>query len=212
MLTAPNLIGFDWLLHGFGLRDSLYPAPITTLYQIHSATVVEAVGAGGDKIAEGDAIITRQPGMVVGVRTADCVPILIVDARTHAVASVHAGWRGTAQTIVAAAVGELGTRYGSRPEDLHAAVGPAIGGCCYEVGPEVARRFGAWNPDLAQAEEPVHIDLASICEMQLRAAGVGDVWVAGECTFCRAERFYSFRREKERAGRMISFAGVKTGG
>ena len=199
MLKAPNLSRYDWLVHGFGLRDSVYPEAVTTLKQIHSGTVVEALSPGGDRFAEGDALVTRSPGLVVGVRTADCVPILIVDARTHAVASVHAGWRGTAQQIASSAVRELITRFGSRAEDLHAAAGPSIGPCCYEVGDEVARQFGI--------DGPAKIDLPGINEKQLREAGVADVWLARECTFCAPEKYFSFRREKDQAGRMLSFAG-----
>ncbi|HVW84725.1 MAG TPA: peptidoglycan editing factor PgeF [Bryobacteraceae bacterium] len=209
MLKAPNLSRFDWLVHGFGFRDSEYPPSVTTLRQIHSNIVIEACPPGGDRIAEGDALISREPGMIVGIRTADCIPVLIVDSRARAVAAVHAGWRGTAGGIVASTVNELITRYGARAEDLHAAIGPGIGPCCYEVSPDVAHRFGAWAPHLRQSAAPVRIDLPSINECQLRTAGVQDVWYAGECTFCEAERYFSFRREKDRAGRMLSFAGIK---
>jgi YfiH family protein len=211
VLRAPNLSAFDWLIHGFGLRDSAYPAPIATVKQIHSGLVVEVTWPGGDRIAEADAIVTRQPGMLVGVRTADCVPVLIVDERTRAVASIHAGWRGTAHNIVAAAVHELITRYGSRPRDLHAAIGPAIGPCCYEVGPDVARHFVEWCPDPERTNQPTRLDLPSVNERQLRAIGLVDIWQAEECTFCAAERFFSFRREKEQAGRMVSFIGTAGG-
>jgi hypothetical protein len=203
MLKAPNLSRYDWLTHGFGLRDSVYPERVTTLTQIHSALVLEAVPPGGDRFAEGDALVARTAGLVVGVRTADCVPILIVDERTRAVAGVHAGWRGTAQHIVQAAVRELTTRFGARAEDLHAAVGPSIGPCCYEVGPDVARHFGT----AVGTAERINIDLPGINECQLLDSGVGDVWVARECTFCLAEKYFSFRREKDEAGRMISFVG-----
>jgi polyphenol oxidase len=207
MLKAPNLSRYGWLAHGFGLRDSVYPEPIATLKQIHSGLVLEAVAPGGDRFGEGDALVTKVPGMLVGVRTADCVPILIVDERTRAVASVHAGWRGTAENIVGAAVRELITRFASKAEELHAAVGPSIGPCCYEVGVEVARRFDTGGPE--RDTGPRKIDLPGINERQLRDAGVGDVWVARECTFCAAAKYYSFRREKEQAGRMMSFAGQR---
>jgi YfiH family protein len=199
MLTAPNLSRFPWVVHGFGGRDTVYPEGITTAHQIHSALVLEAPGPGLDRFADGDALISDRPGTLVGVRTADCVPILIVDARTHAVAAIHAGWRGTAAAIVQSAVAEMKSRYNSNPNDLHAAIGPAIGQCCYEVGPDVARRFGT---------EESRIDLAAINEAQLRDAGVGDVWQSHQCTFCEAEKYFSYRREKEAAGRMISFAGA----
>src|SRR5436309_7144992 len=113
MLKAPNLSAFDWLTHGFGQRDSAHPSPLTMVRQIHSDIVAEA----GDGTAEADALVTQQPGVVVGVRTADCVPILIADARTQAVAAVHAGWRGSVRNIAAVTVRELISRYGSRPED-----------------------------------------------------------------------------------------------
>jgi YfiH family protein len=211
VLKAPNLTRFDWLIHGFGLRDSAYPPGITTVKQIHSGLVVEAGGEGAAEAhaPQADAIVTRKADLLIGVRTADCVPILIADERTRAVASIHAGWRGTAQNIAAAAVRELITRYGSRPADLHAAIGPAIGPCCYEVGPEVAGRFVRWSPELERKTEPASLNLPGINDIQLREAGVGDVWQAGECTFCAPERFFSFRREKERAGRMLSFIGVR---
>jgi YfiH family protein len=209
MLKAPNLSRYDWLAHGFGLRNSVYPDRITTLKQIHSGLVLEAAPPGGDRFSEGDGLVTKAPGMLVGVRTADCVPILIADDRTRAVAAVHAGWRGTAQNIVAAAVCELTTRLGSRAEDLHAAVGPSIGPCCYEVGVDVAHQFDTAEPEWNTVEGPRKIDLPGINERQLRDAGVADVWVARECTYCEAERYYSFRREKEQAGRMMSFVGQR---
>jgi YfiH family protein len=198
MLTAPNLSRFSWLTHGFGGRDTLYPDGIATVRQIHSGIVREAPEAGGDRFAEGDAVVVSRQGTLVGVRTADCVPILIADGRTRAVAAVHAGWRGSAATIVQGAVREMAARYGSRPADLHAAIGPAIGSCCYAVGPDVAQLFGSTES---------RIDLEAINRRQLEEAGVEDIWQAGECTFCEAARYFSFRREKEAAGRMLSFVG-----
>ena len=208
MLRAPNLAVFDWLVHGFGLRDSSYPLPITTVRQIHSGLVVEATEPAAEPIAEADGIVTRRPGLPIGIRTADCVPILMVDEKTHAVACIHAGWRGTACNIAIAGVNAMISRCGSHPRDLHAAIGPAIGPCCYEVGPDVARRFRSWNPDLAEVDRPTHVDLPAINEKQLRAAGLKDIWQAKECTFCAPGRFFSFRRDKEKAGRMLSFIGI----
>jgi purine-nucleoside/S-methyl-5'-thioadenosine phosphorylase / adenosine deaminase len=214
MLKAPNLSRYGWLAHGFGQRDSVYPEAVTTLSQIHSGLVLEAVPPGGDRFREGDGLVTNVPGMLVGVRTADCVPVLIADERTGGVASVHAGWRGTAENIVAAAVRELITRFGSRAADLHAAIGPSIGPCCYEVGSEVARRFDTGGPerntpDASRRIDPQKIDLPGINERQLLATGVTDVWVARECTFCDSAKYYSYRREKEHAGRMLSFVGQR---
>ena len=207
MLTAPNLSAYPWLLHGFGQRDSVYPAGITTVKQIHSDITVEAT-LRGCAASEGDALVSNNPGIVVGIRTADCVPILLADRKTHAVASIHAGWRGSARNIVGAAVQELISRYGSAPEDLAAAIGPAIGPCCYEVGPDVARQFTFWLPEAGSAVSPTHLDLAAVNERQLQLAGVTDIWKAGACTYCEADRYFSFRREKEQAGRMVSYIGT----
>ena len=114
--------------------------PLATLRQVHS-DVVHAVADAPPEALCGDALVTRTPGLLLGVRTADCVPILLVDAKRRAVAAVHAGWRGTLQRIVVKAAGQMRMSFGTRPADLLAAIGPCIGRCCYEVGPEVAQAF-----------------------------------------------------------------------
>lgn len=105
----------------------------------------------GKAILRGDGLMTDVPGTLLGVQTADCIPVLIVDKRTHAVAAFHAGWRGTLARIVERGIGTMQLRYGSRPQDLLAAVGPGIGACCYAVGEEVRFDFEsqfAYAPDL----------------------------------------------------------------
>lgn len=201
MIQAPNFSDLDWLDHGFGQRDSVLPEGIRTVKQIHSSAVLDADGPA----AEGDALVSDQAGVLVGVKTADCVPILLVDPSTPAVAAIHAGWRGSAANIAAEAVRRMAARWKTRPENLRAAIGPSIGVCCYEVGPEVASRFERWFP----ATTNRHLDLPAINETQLRAEGITDIWKSGECTFCMAKRFYSFRREREQAGRMVSFIGLQ---
>ena len=193
-----------WLVHGFGTRHSDVPAlyaNLATVKQIHSARCVDACGRAG-VLAEADALLENAPGAVVAVKTADCVPILLVDKRHRAVAAVHAGWRGTAARITAAAVGAMHARFGTPPEDLEAAIGPAIGSCCYEVGPEVAAEFGK--------QGRVHLDLPEINRRQLLESGVTAerIYASNLCTRCGDEDFHSFRRDREHAGRMYSFAGV----
>ena len=202
MITASNL-DFPWLTHGFGLRTSTYPDDLTTVQQVHSARILDACGRKGERIGEGDAIISAEPGVAIGIKTADCVPVLLADAENRVVGCVHAGWRGTAANILGATIDALRSR-GCRPEDIHVAIGPSIGSCCYEVGEEVARHFVQWPDGIVAAGVP-KLDLRLINETQAREAGVRQVWKSNECTFCRPERFYSFRREKEQAGRMISF-------
>jgi YfiH family protein len=207
MIEAPNLRDLEWLEHGFGLRDSAVPAGVTTVKQIHSGIILDAaqLDAIPGSAREGDALISDRPGVRVGVKTADCVPILLVDTSGRVVAAIHAGWRGSAENIAGGTVRELAARWNTRPENLRAAIGPAIGVCCYEVGPEVANRFAQWIP----VTKDRHLDLPAINEKQLRAEGVVDIWKSGQCTYCIAGKFFSFRRERERAGRMLSFIGLQ---
>jgi YfiH family protein len=195
---------FDWLLHGFGTRNADIPARferLATLQQVHSAECVAGAGRGG-VLGTGDALLENTPGAVVAVKTADCIPLLLVDPGHRAVAAVHAGWRGTVAGIPRSAVAALGAQFGSRAGDLRAAIGPAIGKCCYEVGPEVAARFGV--------DGRAHIDLAETVRRQLEAAGVGGqrIYMSGLCTQCRAGEFHSFRRDGAAAGRLYSFVGI----
>lgn len=209
MIEAPNFRDLDWLDHGFGLRDSVAPAGITTVKQIHSRIVIDAAEVKEGLKPEGDALISNHPGVRVGMRTADCVPILLVDTANRAVAAIHAGWRGTGENIAACTVQEMARRWNTRPENLRAAIGPSIGVCCYEVGPEVLARFDRWISTTASTTRDRRLDLPAVNETQLRAEGVGNIWKSGECTFCSVERFFSFRREREQAGRMLSFIGLQ---
>jgi YfiH family protein len=208
-VKAPNLEEFDWLEHGFGLMDSVPPPHVRTVKQIHSALVGDAEDQA---FVEGDALLSKGCKLPVGIKTADCVPILLADPETRSVAAIHAGWRGTVENIAARAVRELGQRWGVDPAKIHAAIGPSIGVCCYEVGPDVARRFGQWIPEMSSAEGPAHLDLRAVNLLQLRVAGVQNLWSSAECTFCAADRFHSFRRQKEQAGRMLSFIGPPSAG
>lgn len=205
-MKAPNLARFEWLLHEFGTRGHQYPNGLTLVRQVHSCVVCDADEAGGGELREADAILCRTAGTVVGVKTADCVPILLADPVMRRVAAIHAGWRGSAGNITGLAVRNF-IRDGLDPRGLVAAVGPAIGPCCYETGPEVAARFDPVFRSRIQESGAAHLDLAAVNEFQLRAEGVTNIWVAGTCTFCDPERFESFRRDGEKSGRMISYIG-----
>ncbi len=178
------------------------------LKQIHSDRI-ERVDGGRGYLGEGDALVTDRPGVLIGVRTADCVPILIADPEHHAVAAVHAGWRGTAEGIVAKAIGRLADEYGSEPKELHAAFGPCIGPCCYEVGPEVAARFHPWVSDL-QPGKKAHLDLTKVNKRQLTHAGLSPakIYSGSLCTHCGPAELHSYRRDGPKAGRMIAAIGV----
>jgi polyphenol oxidase len=200
-----ELDALPWLIHGFGTRHSDVPASfaqLATLKQIHSPACVPGEGRTGI-LGEGDALLEDRPGSVVAVKTADCIPILLADERRRAIAAVHAGWRGTAAQIARRAVEAMSARFGTDPRDLHAAIGPGIGACCYEVGPEVREQFGG------QGRGP--LDLTAENLSQLRDSGVTweRIYASNLCTMCRTGEFHSFRRDRDAAGRMYSFAGVR---
>ncbi len=199
---------FEWLIHGFGTRLADIPAKfanLATLKQVHSADCVAAGGRTG-MLGHGDALLENAPGAVVAVKTADCIPILLVDPRRRAVAAVHAGWRGTAAGIAQRAITEMRSRFGTEPSNLEAAIGPGIGECCYEVGPEVSAQFGG--------QGRTRLDLPGINRRQLIAAGVtpGRIYASNLCTMCLPAEFHSFRRDKDAAGRLYSFIGLRNQG
>lgn len=200
-----ELDALAWLVHGFGTRHADIPGMffhLASLKQIHSAACVVAEGRTGE-LGRGDALLEDKQGAVVAVKTADCIPILLADERHRAVAAVHAGWRGTVAHIAPHALEAMRERFGTEPEDVHAAIGPGIGKCCYEVGPEVAAQFGESGR--------AHIDLAAANSEQLAEAGVAPerIYTATLCTMCSPQEFHSFRRDKEAAGRLWSFIGIR---
>ena len=203
---------YSWLDHGFGTRLSgaWVPGPLTTLRQIHSDICVTADGREGC-LGEGDALLSRTPGHYIGVRTADCLPILLLDPRLRVVAAIHAGWRGTATGIAATAVREMEGRFGSRPAGLAAAIGPGICGKCYLVGPEVAARFRTWFPERHDLDRETTVDLAEACRRQLVQAGLDParIYTGAPCTLTSPEQFYSHRGAQGKTGRMLSAIALR---
>jgi len=150
-LTAPQLASVRGLVHGFGdarwseadflaFAASRHMRPVV-MRQLHS-DVIHRIEAAPDATLEGDALMTDIPGWLLVIRTADCLPVLLVDEKNQAVAAVHCGWRGTEKRLLEKAVRAMGEAYGSKPAGLRAALGPCIGAACYEVGPEVREAFG----------------------------------------------------------------------
>lgn len=210
---ARPLEEFLWLEHGFGTRRTTawWKDPsLVSLRQLHSDVCVYADGRAG-RIGEGDALLTDTPGALLSVRTADCLPILIVDERRRAVAAVHAGWVGTVRRIAVKTLAAMQDRFSTRPKDLHVAIGPGIGACCYEVGPEVATQFQDQFPERSDLTTRTRIDLAEANRRQLLEAGVPSwrVYTAARCTCCGEEEFHSFRRDRRSAGRMISVIRIR---
>lgn len=185
-------------------------APVAMLSQIHGAVVLRAEpGRPRWPVGAGDAILCTEPGWVVYVRVADCTPILVAGPR--GVAAVHAGWRGTVEGVLPAALDALMACSGQDPQDLFAVVGPSIGPCCYEVGPEVVEGLARHAPrsvflHARRAGQRPTVDVGAVNLHLLRARGIRAERLPG-CTSCEP-RFHSWRRDGPQAGRQAAFVGL----
>jgi polyphenol oxidase len=219
-------------LSAIGEADS----PLVLLKQFHSAVALFFAVAPEEPL-KGDAALTNSRGMLLGIQTADCVPILFVDAKKRAVAAMHAGWRGTLARIAQKTVGEMRKHFASNPADILAALGPAIGGCCYEVGTELVTEFTSqfanaeehfdeprtgeepnplqWLNMMPPGRQPppknVRLDLRKANRSQLLAAGLRDanIFVSDLCTACHTDLFFSYRKEGANSGRLLSVIGLQ---
>ncbi len=208
-----------WLAHGFGRAgfgetdfavDPRFAGfrPVI-MKQVHSDRVHRLASAPEEK-PEGDALVTDRPGLLLVVRTADCLPVLLADRRHRAVGAVHCGWRGTRSRILEKAVRTMESAFGTKPEDLAAALGPCIGPCCYEVGPEVREAF-----DRSGFPESVFmdafLDLRAANAWLLESLGVPESSIGGDtvCTRCGAG-LYSYRREPGERRRLHNFIGIRS--
>ncbi len=192
---------------------------MVTMRQRHGDHVIDVAVPCKDA-GEGDAMVTEAPGVFLGVLTADCVPILCWanTPRRKLAAVIHAGWRGTLSGVAAKTVRHIENRYGTGPQELWCAVGPAIGPCCYEIGADVSEPLvRAWG-DTAEASREcrdgkTYLDLRRLNTALLAAAGVPEerISTTGPCTACSATEFFSYRRESSIGagitGRQASFIG-----
>jgi hypothetical protein len=209
---------------------------LVPLKQFHS-DVVQLIDTPLANSCKGDASITSRRGLLLAVQIADCVPVLLVDPKNRAVAAVHAGWRGSLARIVVKAIGQMQMSFGTKPADLLAAIGPSIGGCCYEVGTEVAKEFHSqfaaapdWFDEFRTGDEPnpvqwlnmmppghqpppknVFLDLKKSNRSQLLAAGLGEknIFISDLCTACRPDLLFSYRKEGPESGRLMSVIGLR---
>ncbi len=193
---------------------------MTTTWQVHGVRVVRATADNvGGMIDKADGIVTDTPDLPLTQRYADCTPLLIYDPRRHAAGLGHAGWRGTVDGMATALVQAMTDAFGSDPSDLAAVIGPAIGPCCYEVGPDVIdavqRAFAACDGLLsrpvygAAASAGPHFDLWAANRWQLEQAGVGQIETAGICTRCQRETFFSHRGDGPVTGRFGAVVMLK---
>lgn len=227
--TVPALRAVPGLVHGFEQRTRITGTEtrdesrlrvatelrdrgrLFLMKQVHGATLVDAPWEG---TPEADGSTAAGPGLLLGLETADCLPVLLVDPVRRAVAAAHAGWRGTAAGVAAKAAQAL-VAAGSSPADLVAALGPSIGSCCYEVGDELRDAFG---PAGATFFRPgprgrPHLDVRAANVRQLEAAGLLEnrIHHVPDCTSCRPDLYHSYRRDGAGGGRMISFIGFGSG-
>ena len=189
--------------------------------QTHSThiSVIEGKGSRGwqkqeDALEDCDALITDRKNTILTILTADCVPVLLYDRKKEVVAAIHAGWRGTKGKIVAKCILKMQEQYGCRVEDMVAGIAPAIGGCCYEVGEDVARYFSDFPESCTAKGEKFMLDLPTINRRQLLDAGVKaeNIEMSGICTACESERFFSYRKEEGCSGRFMSLIGIVPSG
>jgi YfiH family protein len=213
--SAPKLVGVrqvhSAIVHAIRREDGAFEGKLAT--------------ADGKAVLEGDGLMTAVPGIMLGVGTADCVPVLIVDISKRVVAAFHAGWRGTVARIVEQGVNRMRLEYGSHPDDLVAAIGPSIASCCYSVGEEVRTEFASSfsyadklfrsvnHPESSGMK--IHLDLWEANRRQLLDAGLNEaqITVVDECTACsrdahRTRRYFSHRAEQGVAGRMLNVIGI----
>jgi YfiH family protein len=192
------------------------PDSIADLWLVHSNQVVVADEPRGarESLGKADALISDRPSLTLCLRFADCVPILLYDPRRYVVGIVHAGWKGTLAKIAAATMRAMTERYGSRPSDVLAGIGPSIGPCHYEVGPEVVAgtraAFGAEaDALLTRTNGHCHLDLWAANAHALREVGVECIEQSEICTACRTDEFFSHRGEKGRTGRFGALIGLR---
>lgn len=174
--------------------------------QCHSAAIQRADAPGAyDKT---DGLVTDRPDVWLVVSVADCTPVFVVDRRKEAVGVFHAGWRGSAARIVEGGIQMMAREFGSVPSDMQAFIGPSAGACCYEVGDDVARRFT--DGVVEKRNGSLYVDLKKENFRQLVESGVPEkqIEVSTHCTIHEDSLFHSYRRDRERSGRMMGFVGL----
>jgi hypothetical protein len=239
--SSQLLSNFPWLVQGFstrweenavglnfgsslgekGLREAykrffavfgLQPDQVHTVRQVHGDLIITIDQFKKEnRLQEADGLMTNLSGVGLATLHADCVPVIIVDPLHRAVAAIHAGWKGTLAGIVKKAVKQMHRRYGTEPVDCRAAIGPAIGECCYQVSAERYRLFWDKWPEFkkGEREDVFSLNLVEINKKLLLKSGLrsDNIDVASLCTSCH-QVFYSYRRAKE-SGRMLSLVALK---
>ncbi len=189
----------------------MWPGNIYLPIQKHTNNVMVLEHRMEPKVADG--VITDMKNVLVGVQTADCVPVLLYGRKTPCVGAVHAGWRGTAGAILKKTIVAMAERFGCPASEMFIAIGPAIRGQCYDVGPEVAeavKKATGTGDYLTMRGAKYSLDLPSANRYQALSLGVpaGHIWMSDECTFCLPQRYYSYRYSRGVTGRQYGFIGM----
>jgi len=179
--------------------------------QKHTNEVITLENNFNPEIA--DAVITGRKGILIGVKVADCVPILLLDKRNSTIGAVHAGWRGTATQIITKTIESMIKHFNSSPEDIYIAIGPSIRWSCYQVGYEVQNAIYNATGDgeyYIQKDGRYCIDLSSANIYQAVSMGVlkKNIWISHECTYCNPKEYYSYRYDKNITGSQGGFIGI----
>ena len=216
--------GEENVLQNLNLVQEIFAIPdgrLILLKQVHGdqVRVLDSDGPLPEGLPESDGLVTDRPGVALGIRTADCVPVLFADRARRVIGAAHAGWRGTALGIAVRMVETFAGRFSSRPEDILAVIGPAIGPCCYQVDAPVFAAFSA-TPGAERffrrcpEKDRWMVDLALANRLQIRETGVPseNIFSAGLCTACRQELFFSHRAAGGHTGRQISLIMLNAGG
>ena len=194
---------------------------VVTCHLTHSAdTFIVKIADGGRVVGRGDGMITADAGLFLGMRFADCVPILFNDPARRAVGLAHAGWRGTVRNVAGSVAQAMIEDLGCSPKSMTAMIGPSIGPCCYQVGEDVIQAVETVLPQKSSADgdtqlfsrhngRHAHFDLWEANRRQLKAAGLEQVVVAGVCTACHANHFFSHRAEQGKTGRFGVVIGYR---
>jgi YfiH family protein len=188
------------------------PAELQVTRHVHG-TAVWKVGEPQPDPAEFDGLVCDRPGPVLGAFAADCIPIVFADPQARVIGAAHAGWRGTVGGVARNVLARM-IELGARPENVRVALGPSIGPCCFEVGPEVVEQFRAAFGDVAgmvvRGPHKEHIDLRIAMRTLLEQVGVRPIWIDDKppCTRCESERFFSYRRDGKDGGVHMAFIAM----
>lgn len=193
---------------------------LVTVKQVHGVDLLAIDSPNPDYShffkLECDGIVTNQPGVMIGITVADCVPVLFLDPKNKVVAALHAGWKGTAGRICRKGIDAMREMFGCKPSDILAAIGPAIGPCCYEVDAPVMEEFkrnglGFDAFAVERGEGKWGLDLSLANKVQLLEAGLSEknIETADTCVSCEKNLYFSYRRDKGETGRQMGFIMLK---